>query len=91
MVCDRSIGYCSEGQHDTVGYGCEPNNVENCGMHGYDCSVAVPGWKDGLCIAKYDVNGVCSAKECEDGYKLVEVDKYYGINRCEPMFEFYLK
>ena len=63
---------CSAGEHpyvnlETSKKTCEPDDVENCGSHGYNCSLKIPGWVSGECA-----EGACIATQCDAdaGYAL---------------------
>ncbi len=53
---------CPTGKH-VFGNNCEDDSLENCGIHGYNCTTAVDGWKAGVCL-----NGACQATACEKGF-----------------------
>ena len=55
---------CNSAQH-IYNNTCEPNNLSNCGAHGYVCKDNVDDWKNGSCQA-----GECIISECIDGKEL---------------------
>ena len=63
---------CSADEHVHNGR-CQPNDLQNCGKHKYDCAQNVDGWKDGVCEA-----GSCIASSCREDYKL-------SNGRCTPL------
>ena len=63
---------CPAGQHVNINAStgkkiCEPDDVDNCGAHGYACAQKVPGWIKGACM-----NAECHAEACDSaaGYEL---------------------
>lgn len=69
---------------------CEEDDVDSCG--GINCSETYPGWNDGSCETKPNMNKVqCSAKQCKEGYHLT---RYYlgseDDTNDDDDFEYYL-
>ncbi|MBQ9396427.1 MAG: hypothetical protein IJU23_13065 [Proteobacteria bacterium] len=50
-------------------YICEPNSLENCGSHGYQCTEKITGWVEGHCDEE---KGECVVEKCQEGYSLIE-------------------
>ena len=55
---------CPVNQHMYQG-SCEPDSVDHCGKHDYQCANEIDGWQDGECS-----QGQCSAAACIGNYHL---------------------
>ena len=83
----EALTECPDDQHLFAG-NCEPNDLENCGSHGTDCS-KLSGWKAGDCT-----QGNCIPSECDAGYELRDskcealvdcpTDQHLYAGSCEP-------
>ena len=53
---------------------CEPDDVNNCGKHGYECKREVVGWLEGECVEGGDTpqKAQCYVKKCTDNYLLIK-------------------
>ena len=59
---------CIDGEqyYDSDTSKCSANNLNNCGMKGFDCSQKVERWQEGKCS-----KGSCIIEKCIDGFKPV--------------------
>ncbi len=69
---------CPQNEHIYINT-CEPDTIENCGKHGFDC-LKLDGTLNAECI-----NGECIANECEEAYCLSGnkcAEGYYSPKTC---------